>query len=401
MLCCTRCACVIVMLTAALCAVTAAGQDWPNWRGPNHDGISAETGLKTQWDSPPPITWQREIGSGFSAITCVGGRVFTCGTQGKQQVLFCFDADAGDIVWQLALEQEYRDRNGGDGPRGTPTIDEGRVYVQGARGRLCCCDAADGKVIWSHTFNSKPQWGYSGSVLIEGELALAIAGENDGPLVALNKKTGEFVWTAGSAPVGYSTPLAFTFDNRRYIAAMLGGSIIIVDPKTGREFWSKPWKTSWDVNAATPIYHDGHLFFSSGYEHGSLLLKLAHQGDALTATTVWEGQAIRAKFQTPVLYEGYLYTSDEVDLKCIDFATGQEKWSKDRIQHGTVVIANGHLFVLTGEGKLLIGKASPEGFEPTTQVPILEGRCWTIPTLCKGRLYARDFKKIVCLQLAP
>ena len=363
----------LVALSVALCGLAADAEDWPHWRGPNYDGMSTETGFKTQWDGTPPIVWQREIGSGFSAITCVGGKVFTCGTQNKQQVLFCLDADTGNVVWQLPLEKAYGDRQGGDGPRGTPTINEGRVYVQGARGRFLCGDAA----------------------------AIAIAGENDGPLVALNKTTGEPVWKAGSAPVGYSTPLAFTFDNRRYIAAMLGGSIIIVDPKTGREVWSKPWETSWKVNAATPIYHDGHLFFSSGYKHGSILLKLAHQGDTLTAGTAWEGQAIRAKFQTPILFEGCLYTSDEVNLKCIDFATGQEKWSKSRIKHGTAVIADGHLFVLTEQGKLLIGEASPEGFEPTTDVPILEGRCWTVPTLLKGRLYARDFKKIVCVQLAP
>jgi outer membrane protein assembly factor BamB len=182
---------------------------------------------------------------------------------------------------------------------------------------------------------------------------------------------------------------------------MLGGSVLIVDPKTGRELWSMPWKTSWNVNAATPIYHDGQLLFSSGYKHGTSVLKLALDGDRLAPTTIWESKAIRARFQSPVLYQGHLYTSDETKLKCVEFATGQEKWNRPRIKYGTIIIADGHLYVLTEGGKLLIGKASPEGFEPTTEVPILEGRCWTIPTLYKGRLYARDFKKIVCLQLAP
>lgn len=391
---------ISVVFVAALCGAAADGQDWPNWRGPNHDGTSTETGLQTRWEASPPVVWQREIGPGFSAVTCVGDRVFTCGTQSKRQVLLCLDADSGAVVWQLPFEKEYAEGQGGPGPRGTPTVEQGRVYVQGALGRVVCCGADDGKLIWDRQFNSMPQWGYSGSVLIEGDLAIAIAGDEDGPLVALDKQTGELRWKAGSAPVGYSTPLPFTFENRRYVAAILGGSIMIVDPKTGRELWSMPWETSWNVNAATPIYHAGRLFFSSGYKHGSIVMELAHKGDVLTPSTAWEGKAIRAKFQTPVLHDGYLYTSDEVGLKCVEFATGQERWSKRRVRHGTVVISDGHLFLLTEAGKLLIGKASPEGFEPTTDVSILEGRCWTVPTLYRGRLYARNLERVVCLQLA-
>ncbi len=374
-------------------------RDWPHWRGPNHDGVSSETDLQTQWEATPPVVWQREIGSGHSAITCAGDKVFTCGTRDKQQVLFCLDADTGSVLWRRPIEKEYGDKQGGDGPRGTPTVDEGQVYVQGAQGRLICCETGSGKVIWEHSFESRPQWGYSGSVLIEGDLAIAIAGDADGPLVALNKENGELVWKAGSAPIGYSTPLPFTFEGRRYIAGLLGGSFIIVDPKTGREVWSMPWETKYDVNAATPIYHDGHVFFSSGYGHGSTLLRLSHDDDKLNGGTVWQGEAIRARFQTPVLYQGHLYTSDEVKLKCVEFATGREKWSKPRVRHGTTIIADGHLFVLTERGKLLIGKASPGGFEPTTDVPLLEGRCWTVPTLYRGRLFVRDSKQIVCLRL--
>ena len=393
--------CIILTLTVLLCGIGADAQDWPNWRGPNHDGMSTETGLQTQWDASPPVVWRREIGSAFSAITCVGGKLFTCGTQNKQQVLFCLDAETGSVLWQRPFEKEYRDRQGGNGTRGTPTVDDGRVYIQGALGRLICCDADTGKVLWDRQFDAKPQWGYSGSVLIEGDLAITSAGNADGPLVALDKQTGEILWKCGAPPAGYSTPLAFTLEDQRYVAGFLGASIVIAEMKTGREVWSKPWKTSWDVNAATPIFHDGQLFFSSGYEHGAILVRLARAGDRLTTTTVWDSQKIRAKFQSPVLYQGHLYTSDEVGLKCLEFATGQEKWSRRDVKHGTVVIADGHMFVLTERGKLLIGPATPAGFEPTTDVPILKGRCWTVPTLSKGHLYARDFEQIVCLRLTP
>lgn len=379
--------------------MVAHAEDWPNWRGPNYDGISTETSLVTTWESSPPTLWQRDIGSAFSAIVCVADRAYTCGTQDGDQVLFCLNAETGDVIWQKPFEKEYRERQGGDGTRGTPTVADGRVFVQSARGRLICFDANDGREVWTHQFQAMPQWGYSGSVLIEGDLAIAIAGNEDGPLVALNKNTGEPVWKCGGAPVGYSTPYAFTLDGQRYVVGFLGGSIVIADVETGREVWSKRWKTSWDVNAATPIFHDGHLFISSGYEHGAALIKLSRAGETLTGTTVWEGDAIRAKFQTPILHEGHLYTSDEVEFKCVEFATGKVKWKERGIKHGTVVLADGHLFVLTEDGKLLIGKADPAGFEPTTQLSILKGRCWTVPTIYKGRLYARNLKEAICLKL--
>jgi outer membrane protein assembly factor BamB len=390
---------IVGALGTLVFGAVAKAQDWPHWRGPNYDGISTETGLETTWESGPPKVWEREIGSAFSAISCVDGKAYTCGTQDKQQVLFCLNADTGEVLWQRPFEKEFHETSGGDGTRATPTVNGGRVYILGALGRLVCFDAKDGNEIWSRQFDGKPQWGYAASVLIEGDLAVATAGGKRGALVALDKKTGETVWECGSGLVGYATPYPFTFDGRRYVVGFLGKKVIIADVKTGGEVWSVPWETDWDVNASTPIFHDGHLFLSSGYKHGAILLKLARAGEKLTTETVWENKNIRAKFQTPVLYEGHLYTSDEVGLKFVEFATGEQKWSQRGTKHGTVIIADGHLFVLTETGELLIGPASPKGFEPLTKARILSGRCWTVPTLYKGRLYARNFEKVVCHRL--
>lgn len=380
-------------------AVLAAGADWPHWRGPNHDGISAETGLQTAWTEKPPVVWEREIGSAFSAISCVGDRVYTCGTQNGQQVLLCLNADTGAVIWQTAFEPEYKERQGGDGTRGTPTVEDGRVYVQSAGGRILCCDAASGKEVWSRAFDAKPQWGYSGSILIEGDLAIAIGGDAEGVLVAMNKKTGEVVWRRGQTPVGYSTPYPFTLGGQRYVVGFLGKSVIIVEARSGREAWSAPWETDWDVNAATPIFHDGLLFISSGYKTGAAVFRLRAAGEKVAADEVWRGKAIMAKFQTPVLHEGHLYVSDQKALRCVELATGKEKWSQRGVENGTVVLAEGSLFVLTEDGRLRIGRASPEKFAPTTDVEILSGRCWTVPTLYRGRLYARNLERIVCLKL--
>ncbi len=385
-----------------LLASTVGAQEWPNWRGPNHDGISAEKNLKTTLPEPLKPVWEREIGSAFSSFTCVEGKVYTCGTQDKQQVLFCLDADTGDVIWQTPFEKEYRERQGGDGTRATPTVDEGRVYILGALGTLLCCDAETGKEIWKKHFKHKPRWGYAGSVLIEGDLALVSAGKSDGALLALNKKTGATVWKCGDDQAGYATPYPFTFEGKRYIVGFMGKSIIIAEAKTGGEVWRMPWKTDWDVNASSPIYHDGHLFLSSGYKHGCILLRLRLEGDSLIVESAHPvSDVLRSKFQSCVLHEGHLYGCDEEELNCVEFLTLEQKWSvgRGRMKHGSAVLANGYLYVLTERGELQIAKATPDGYEPLSKGRILSGRCWTVPTLYRGRLYARNLKKAVCIDL--
>lgn len=375
----------------------ALAEDWPHWRGPNRDGISSEKGFRVRWgETAPPKVWHRDIGPAFSAFAIVGGKAYTCGTANAKQVLFCLDAETGNVVWQMPIEEEYPDEHG-SGTRATPTVSDGRVYIQGARGRVVCFDAADGREVWSRSFDTKPQWGYSGSVLIQDNLAI-VHGNN--ALTALEKDTGKVVWTCAAELVGYSTPYPFTLDGRRYVAGFMGKELLIVEQSTGHEALRKEWETSWNVNAATPIFDRGYLFVSSGYRHGSSLLKLARLDDKLRADPVWENQNILAKFQTPVLYEGHLYTSDQKELKCVEFLSGDIKWKKPRTAHGTVVIADGHLIVLTEEGRLLIAEATPTGFAPKTDVPLGDGRHWTVPTLYNKRLYVRDLEGAACFDLS-
>lgn len=395
------CTLLPIALSLALSALPASSADWPNWRGPNHDGISPETGFEPRWHETPPKLWSQDIGSAFSGLTCVDGRVYTCGTRDKQQVLFCLDAVSGTVIWQTPIEGEYKERQGGDGTRATPTLNDGRVYVHGALGRLLCCDAQTGKEIWSQQFDGKPQWGYSGSVLIEGQTAITTAGGSHGALVAVDKKSGKLIWQAGAGTVGYATPYPFTFDGQRYIVGFLANEAIIVTADHGTLVCQIPWKTDWDVNAASPIFHDGRLFLSSGYKTGSALFRLTRAGDKLSAEKVWGvDKIILGKFQSAVLFEGHLYVSDEKALKCVDFATGKEKWAERGITNGTVIIADGQLLVLTEDGELQIGRLAPEKFDPTTKVSLLDGRCWTIPTLYQGRLYARNLKLAACFDLS-
>jgi outer membrane protein assembly factor BamB len=377
----------------------AARADWPNFRGANHDGISDEKGFKTTWTGPLPLVWERDLGSAFSSFACVGDKVYTCGTRSGKQVIYCLNADTGKTVWQERIEEEYPERQGGDGPRATPTVDDGRVYILGARGTLLCLDAYTGKKIWNASFTHMPEWGYSGSVLIEGDLAIATGGKSDGALAAFDKKTGKPAWRSGDDIAGYATPYPFTFEGVRYIAGFTGTSAIIAEAETGRLVWRKPWRTDWRVNAASPIFDNGYLFLGSGYSTGCALHKLRKSGDDIEADEIWKSRILRSKFQSPILYDGKLYASDQRALICVDFLTGDRHWHKLKIKHGTLVLADGHLLLLTENGQLQIAKVDPTGFEPLTTADILSGRCWTVSALHRGKLYARNLTRAVCFDL--
>jgi outer membrane protein assembly factor BamB len=387
---------VVVLVTAL--TVPSVAADWPNFLGPRYDGKSDEKGFKTNWTEPLKLVWERNVGSAFSSFACVGNRVYTCGAQDKQQVLYCLNADTGEVIWQKPFEKEYRNEHG-DGTRATPTVNDGRVYILGANGRLLCVDAENGSQVWEKQFTHMPTWAYAGSVLIEGDLAIASAGKDDGALVAFNKKTGEPVWKCGDDPVGYSTPYPFTFNGQRYIVGFMGNSALIAEAKTGREVWRMPWKTDWDVNAASPIFSDGYLFLTSGYTTGCALLKLAADGDKLASTTVWKSDVLMNKFQSCILQEGKLYGSDQNALKCVDFLTGQEHWKKPRMRNGTLILADGYFLFLTEGGQLQIAKPSTEDFAPLSTAEILTGRCWSVSVLNNGRLFARNLDRVVCFDL--
>lgn len=393
--------------------------DWPNFRGPNHDGISTETGFSTKWPKTGPRElWQRVVGAGFSSFAIVGDRLYTCGTVDQRQSLFCLNASTGEIIWKQDLEPQITDPDKNlYGPRATPTVNAGRVYMMAAHGRVFCFDAKSGKELWQREFSHKPGWGYSGSVLIEGDLAIVAGGGSDGSLCAMDKKTGAPVWKCGDDPAGYATPYPFTLAGKRYVCGFMAQSCIVAELQTGRQVLRVDWPSHSGVNASSPIFQDGHLFISTGYGFGSGVFKLEPDGDRLAAKEVWRSARIKNKFQTPILTGGNLYTSDESGLKCVDFKTGKRHWRKGGIKHGTLLLADGHLLLLTEKGELQVAKASTDGFEVLAKAKLFEGttysllqrvtrqrqgpRCWTVPVLCGGRLYARNHNTVICLDLRP
>jgi outer membrane protein assembly factor BamB len=395
----------LVLTLSLFVANFALAEDWPRFRGPNHDGISPDTGFRKAWDEPIPLLWDHEVGSAFSSFAVAGGKLYTCGTANRQQVLYCLDAGSGKVIWETPIERTYRD-NFGNGTRATPTVADGKVYVLGGHGKLLCVEADSGEEVWSKQFNHVPQWGYSGSVLIDGDLAISSAGNDEGSLVAFDKNTGRKRWQCGSDPAGYASPYPFEFEGTRYVVGFTGKSAIIAEIATGKLVWQEEWKTDWKVNAASPIFHDGHLFLTSGYKTGCALYKLSRSAGRLEGAQIWKSKVLMNKFQSCILHEGSLYASDQKAIVCADFLTGKEHWRVRRLEngsakHGTLVLADGHLLLLTEDGKLKIAPADTKGFEPVTNAEILSGKCWTVPVLHNNRLYARNLERVAAFDLKP
>lgn len=400
------------MVVAGILAISCLNQDaqaldWPRWRGPDLNGISRETGWSTTWPaSGPKQLWKANVGVGFSSIAVSQGRTYLMGNRNKQQdVVYCLDAVTGKEVWHHAYDAPLEPNNYEGGPSATPTVDGDRVYTLSKQGLLLCLDAATGKLVWSNSVPeavgaflaksnaaggkssaelkaAKPEWGFAGSVLVVGERLYVNVGKNGTAL----DKAGKVVWVTGPEPAGYSTFVPFTIGNRSGLALLALRAVVGVDPGSGKELWSYPWKTRYDVNAADPIIDGDLVFVSSGYDHGATVVRIT----GTQAQKVWENRNMRNHFNSCVLIDGSLYGFDESDLRCLDFKTGVVKWTEEGLGKGALMAADGKLIVLSEKGELVVAPATPAGFKPVARAQVLGGKCWTTPVLANGRIYCRN-----------
>lgn len=385
-------------LAFCLIASVVAAADWPQFRGPNRDGISPEAAVLKSWPaSGPKVLWKAPLGEGYSQVVSVKGRLYTLAQQGEEQFAAAFAAATGKRLWRTRIDREYNDGQG-DGPRSTPTVDGEMVYVLSAHGKLAALRAANGQVAWQHDLRAEyganpPQWGVSTSPLVEGNLLIVNAGgSGNKSIVAFDKKNGKTVWTSQGDAAGYSAPIAITVRGVRQVIVFTADAILSISPKDGRLFWRSAWKTDYDVNAATPIFlPPDKLFVSSGYGTGSALLQI----NRTEVVEVWRSRGMKNQFSSSVLHDGIIYGFDDATLKAIDAATGKERWKTRGFGHGSLILAGGHLIVLSDRGKLALVQATPEAYRELGNAQVLEGKCWTAPSLADGRLYLRNEEQLV------
>jgi outer membrane protein assembly factor BamB len=386
--------------------VTAEAADWPNYRGPRHDGIAPDVTLPKSWPrNGPPVIWKAQTATGFSSIAVAEGRVYTMGNRDDQDFIFCLKADTGDELWTYGYAAPLDPNLYEGGPNATPTVDGDTVLTLSRRGEVHCLDAATGDVRWSknvqqETGASIPGWGFSSSPLVQGRLVLFGIGPAG---LALDKTTGEVVWSSGTEECGYTTPVPFEQGGRSLVLVTSGTQLSAVDTLTGELNWQYRWITRYGVNAADPIVMGDEVFISSGYSKGAGLIRVT----ANEPVEVWRIRQLRNQLNASVLVDGYLYgidgdTTQQATLQCVSWKTGQVEWSEKGVGSGSLIAADGHLIVLSDKGKLGVIPASPSGFRPVTGAQILSGKCWTSPALAEGRLFARNAAgTLVCVDLRP
>lgn len=383
-----------------------ATEEWPQYRGVNRDGVSAEKGVLTSWpQAGPKALWRTAVGDGYSGIAVARGRVFTMDARDQDEFIVCMDAASGKEVWRVRIDSTFMNDQG-NGPRSTPTVDGNLTFALSGQGTLYAAQAGDGKKVWSHNLVNEyatkiPNWGFSSSPLVEGDLLILPAGSgNSNAVLAFDKKTGALIWKSQTDEPGYSSPIAITVNGIRQIIVLSGTMLFSLSPADGKLYWKYPWKTDYFVNAAVPIFiAPDKIFISTGYSSGAALLRINASKTGVTVQELWLSKGLKNHFNSSVLHAGHIYGFDNAILKCIDAATGEEKWKKSGFGKGSLLLADGHLLVLSERGLLVLVEATPSEYKEKASAEVLKGKCWTMPTLAGGKLYLRNQKELVCLDV--
>ena len=398
------------LLITALSLFSAA--DWPQWRGPNQDGVSSETGLADSWpEDGPPVLWRLPISGGFSAVAVSGGIAYTMSALEEGEFVVAIDAEKGGVLWKTRCGDLFENGEYGNGPRATPTIAGGRLYALGGGGSLVCLDAKTGDKHWNFNVVEKvgaknAEYGASASpVVVDGKL-IVVAGESEGKsLVCLNAESGQTIWTALNDRAGYATPLLTEVGGVKFLAVFTAEGVVGVGLENGEEFWRYPWETSMDANVATPICHKDRIFVSTrgnnltGGAIGCALFQLSVKDGVPKAELVWESRNMKNYFSTSVVVDDYLYGFNATRFTCLDLESADTLWRAGGFNKGSLIAADGKLIVFGERGNLALVEATPEEYREISQFHLFNSLTWIAPTLANGRLYVRDEAELVCLDL--
>jgi outer membrane protein assembly factor BamB len=392
----------------AIDLVRTAPSDYPRFLGAA--GLAKVEGihLARDWSAQPPRElWRQPIGAGWSGFAVVATHAVTQEQRGEWEWVSCYELTTGRLAWVHRDQARFHEAAGGDGPRATPTIADGRVYSMGATGLLNCLDGSTGRVVWSRDIlaecsQKNLMWGKSCSPLVFDNLVVVTLGEStDRPLAAYDRATGRPVWRAGHDKPSYATPVLATLAGRRQILAVNAESASAHDPADGRLLWEYPWPGKM-AKCAQPVAIGGdRVFISSGYGLGCVLLQAAVADNGqLRVAEVWHNrQALRTRFANIVTRDGFAYGLDEGTLACVELATGVQKWGEGSYGHGQVLLVDDLLLITTESGDLVLVEASPTGHHELSRLKAVTGKTWNNPALSGRHLLVRNAQEAVCYEL--
>jgi outer membrane protein assembly factor BamB len=392
---------VLIAIVSGLIASASsadASLGWPQYRGPNRNGISPETGLFASLKEGAQVVWKASLGTGFTSIAVANGLVFASGNNQDQDTLSAFDEASGAIAWKYSYPAKLDPNQYEGGPNATPTVVGTVVYGFSKDGIAYCLDAKSGKEVWKKNVAQevgaeRPQWGFSGSATVEGQALFLNVGKYG---CCLDRTTGKVLWKSAGDKSGYATPLPFPVAKPTTLLIFNGAALAGVDPGSGKMLWEQPWTTSYNVNATDPIIAGNRIFISTGYDYGCTLIDLSSG----KPREVWRNKAMRNHFNAGVLVDGCIYGFDDTTLKCLDLETGMEKWQQGGLGKGSLASAEGKLVILSDKGELAIADASPMAYKELARTQVLTGKCWTSPAIADHHVFCRNAKgDLVCLAI--
>jgi len=391
----------------AAAPAAASRNYWTNFRGPRRDGKYDEASVSTNWPANGlPVVWKQPVGVGYASFVIADGKAYTIEQRRSQEVVAAYDLNNGRELWTQKWNAEYNDSTG-DGPRATPTWDQGRLYALGATGELRCIDANSGAVIWGKNILNDNQarnlqWAQSASPLVVDDKVVVLPGGASGKsVVAYNKSTGAPVWKALDDPQAYVSPMLVELAGRRQIVVVSSFRVVGLAPENGALLWSHPWDTDMGINVSQPIVVDRNRFFiSSGYGKGAALVEIKGSGNSFTAATIWENKNMKNKFNSSVLQNGYVYGLDEGILVCLDVNSGERKWKEGRYGYGQVVLVGNHLIVTSDQGDVALVKASPDKYTEVARFTAVQGQTWNYPAIAGGKLLVRNSNEMAAFDIS-
>lgn len=398
-------------LLLTFCALVLSAADWPDFRGPDRDGVYSGGDLTNAFPADgPSVVWEMEVGAGFSNPVVSNGRLILFHRRGSEEIVEALNAATGEPQWSFAYPTSYHDDFGFDeGPRASPVVAGGQVYTFGAEGTLTCLSFATGAKIWQRNVNaefnvSKGFFGAASTPLVDGRrLYLNVGGTDGAGIVAFDKDTGKTLWQTGEDEASYSSPIEAEFDGEQRLLFFTREGLVVLEPSDGKIVDQLRWRSRSrsSVNAAMPTVAGNVVFLTASYGTGAVAVERV-DGEF---RELWSGEeSIAAHYSTPVQKDGVLYgfhgrQEYGQEFRAIDLRTGTVRWTEERFGAGTVLLADDQLIVLREDGMLILAEATPDAFRPTAQAQVLSGQTRPYAAIADGLLYARDVSRLVCLDL--
>lgn len=384
--------------------------DYPQFLGPNRRATLTGVNLATDWEQrPPQPLWRQPIGAGWSAFAVVGEHAVTQEQRGDQALVVCYELRTGKVVWSHADPGRFTSVVGGDGPRATPTIVDGKVYAAGADGLLNCLEGATGKLIWSRnvieeTGAKQINWGRAASPLVVDQLVIMPAGGKGQSVIAYDKDSGEIIWAAGDDQVSYASPVLATLHGVPQVLLIMQDWLVSHRLSDGKILFRHPWPGNSDSNASTSqavVLAGNRVLLSKGYGGGTLLLQVTvdAQGDFSTKELWANHSLLRTKFTNVVLRDGYIYGLSEGVLECVELESGKRQWKRGRYGHGQLLLVDDLLLITSEAGEVALVAANPEKYEELTKFAAIEGKTWNNPALSGNLLLVRNHEEAACYEL--